>query len=215
MANLKKQELRHDAVHEELEKITVTVVKKRNTILLIALVILALAVAASQYAGSKKKTRANAENLLLSAGTNLLAVAEVPAKYPGTHAAKAALLTLASDAVANTNYTLAAEYYTRVATEFPEDECADAAWLGAARCKIGLSDFAGAREIVSKHFSKGNHVNNGKYLLFKIAALEGKDDEALALAEELVAAVKEVGTSLTEDIVASIKRKQGDTPAAE
>ena len=70
-------------------------------------------------------------------------------------------------------------------------------------------------EVEDSHYIREAMVNNGKYLLFKIAALEGKDDEALALAEELVAADKEVGTSLTEDIVASIKRKQGDTPAAE
>ena len=45
MAGLTKKELRHDAVHEELEKITVTVVKKRNSILLGILILLVVCVA--------------------------------------------------------------------------------------------------------------------------------------------------------------------------
>ena len=202
MAGLTKKELRHDAVHEELEKITVTVVKKRNSILLGILILLVLCVAVYQIINNKNAKKANA-------GTNTVALSEIPNKYPGTHGAKSALLRLASEAASSTNYALAREYYTRVAKEYPNDEYADAAWLSVARCYVGEGDYDQAVNILNEKLMKGEHAQNAKYLLFKIYALQGKDEEALAAAKEL----EDLKDSpLIEDITDSIWRKNGNYP---
>jgi predicted negative regulator of RcsB-dependent stress response len=209
MAGLTKKELRHDAVHEELEKITVTVVKKRNSILLGILILLVLCVAVYQIINNKNAKKANAENNLANAGTNTVALSEIPNKYPGTHGAKSALLRLASEATSSTNYALAREYYTRVAKEYPNDEYADAAWLSVARCYVGEGDYDQAVNILNEKLMKGEHAQNAKYLLFKIYALQGKDEEALAVAKEL----EDLKDSpLVEDITDSIWRKNGNYP---
>ncbi|MBO4553452.1 tetratricopeptide repeat protein [bacterium] len=209
MAGLTKKELRHDAVHEELEKITVTVVKKRNSILLGILILLVVCVAVYQIINNKNTKKANAENNLANAGTNTIALAEIPSKYPGTHGAKSALLRLAADATSSTNYTLARDYYTRVAKEYPNDEYADAAWLCVARCYMGEGEYDQAVNVLNEKLMKGPHAQNAKYLLFKIYVLQGKDDEALAVAKEL----EDLKDSpLLEDVTASIWRKNGNYP---
>ena len=212
MAGITKQELRHDAVHEELEKITVTVVKKRNMILLILLILLVIGFAVSQVITSKKNKSASADNLLAQAGTNTVNLTEVTSKYPGTHGAKAALLRLASEAAASTNYVAAREYYTQVAEGYPEDDCADAAWISVARCYLGEGDFDAAAATLNDKVMKGPHSKNAKYVLFKIYALQGKNEEALAISEEL----PELKDSpLFEDVIFSISRKSGKQPEAE
>ena len=210
MAGFTKQELRHDAVHEELEKITVTVVKKRNTILLVLLILLVIGFAVSQIISSKKNKQSSADNLLAQSGTNTVALLDVPARYPGTHGAKAALLRLAAEAAASTNYVAAREYYTQVAEGYPEDECADAAWISVARCYAGEGDFDAAAATLNDKVMKGPHAKNAKYALFKIYAVQGKEAEALAVAEEL----PELKDSpLFEDILSSLSRKGGKQPA--
>lgn len=209
MAGLSKKELRHDAVHEELEKITVTVVKKRNSILLGILILLVICVAVFQIINNRTTKKANAENNLANAGTNTVALAEIPNKYPGTHGAKSALLRLAAEAASSTNYALARDYYTRVAKEYPNDEYADAAWLSVARCYVGEGDYDQAVTILNEKLMKGEHAQNAKYLLFKIYALQGKDEEALAVAKEL----EDLKDSpLVEDIAYSMWRKNGNYP---
>ena len=209
MAGLTKKELRHDAVHEELEKITVTVVKKRNSILLGILILLIVCVAVYQLVNNRQTRKANAENNLANAGTNTIALTEIPNKYPGTHGAKSALLRLAAEAASSTNYALAREYYTRVAKEYPGDEYADAAWLSVARCYVGEGEYDQAVTVLNEKLMKGEHAQNAKYLLFKIYALQGKDEEALATAKEL----EDLKDSpLLEDITASIWRKNGNYP---
>lgn len=206
MAGFTKQELRHDAVHEELEKITVTLVKKRNTILLVILILLVIGFAISQYIASGKNKKSNAENLLAQAGTNSVALAEVTSKYPGTHGAKAALLRMAAEAAASTNYVAAREHFTKVAESYPEDEIADAAWISVARCYAGEGDYDAAAAVLNEKVMKGPHAQSAKYVLFKIYALQGKDEEALALAKELPDLE---GTPLVDDITASMLRKSG------
>ncbi|MBO7434726.1 tetratricopeptide repeat protein [bacterium] len=206
MAGFTKQELRHDAVHEELEKITVTVVKKRNTILLVILILLVIGFAISQFIASGKNKKTNAENLLAQAGTNTVTLTEVTTKYPGTHGAKAALLRMAAEAAASTNYVAARENYTKVAEGYPEDEIADAAWISVARCYVGEGDYDAAAAVLNEKVMKGPHAQNAKYVLFKIYALQGKEEEALALAKELPDLE---GSPLVDDITASILRKNG------
>ena len=207
MSGLSKKELRHDAVHEELEKITVTVVKKRNSIILGVLIVLVLIVVAFQIHANKNNKLASAERLLAQAGTNTVSLAEVPAKFPGTHAAKSALLRLGYEAASSTNYAMAREYFTRVAKEYPGDELTDAAWLSVARCYVGEGEFEQAENIVKEKVLSGPHAVNAKYLLFKIYSLQGKDEEAQAIAGEL----KELeGSPLLQDLTASIWRKQGN-----
>ncbi|MBO7542457.1 tetratricopeptide repeat protein [bacterium] len=209
MSGLTKKELRHDAVHEELEKITVTVVKKRNSILLGVLILLVVCVAVFQIINNKKAKKAGADFNLANAGTNSMALAEIPNKYPGTHGARGALLRMAAAAASSTNYALAREYYTRVAKEYPEDEYADAAWLSVARCYVGEGDYDQAVNVLNEKLMKGKHADNAKYLLFKIYALQGKDDEALAIADELPD-LKD--SPLLEDVAASIVRRKGGAP---
>ena len=209
MAGLTKKELRHDAVHEELEKITVTVVKKRNSILLGILILLIVCVAVYQLVNNRQTRKANAENNLANAGTNTIALTEIPNKYPGTHGAKSALLRLAAEAASSTNYALAREYYTRVAKEYPGDEYADAAWLSVARCYVGEGEYDQAVNVLNDKLMKGPHAQNAKYLLFKIYCLQGKDEEALAAAKELEGLED---SPLIEDITASIWRKNGNYP---
>ena len=196
-------------MHEELEKITVTVVKKRNSILLGILILLVICVAVFQIINNRTTKKANAENNLANAGTNTVALAEIPNKYPGTHGAKSALLRLAAEAASSTNYALARDYYTRVAKEYPNDEYADAAWLSVARCYVGEGDYDQAVTILNEKLMKGEHAQNAKYLLFKIYALQGKDEEALAVAKEL----EDLKDSpLVEDIADSMWRKNGNYP---
>ena len=209
MAGLTKKELRHDAVHEELEKITVTVVKRRNSILLGILILLVVCVAVYQIINNKNTKKANAENNLANAGTNTIALAEIPGKYPGTHGAKSALLRLAAEAASSTNYAAARDYYTRVAKEYPNDEYADAAWLSVARCYVGEGEYDQAVNVLNDKLMKGPHAQNAKYLLFKIYCLQGKDEEALAAAKELEGLED---SPLIEDITASIWRKNGNYP---
>ena len=207
MSGLSKKELRHDAVHEELEKITVTVVKKRNSIFLGVLIILVLVIAAFQIYSNRNNKLAGAERLLAQAGTNTVSLSEVPAKYPGTHAAKSALLRLGYEAASSTNYALAREYFTRVAKEYPGDELTDAAWLSVARCYVGEGEFEQAESLVKEKVLNGPHAANAKYLLFKIYSLQGKVEEAQATAKEL----KELEDSpLLQDLTASLWRKQGN-----
>lgn len=207
MANLTKEELRHDAVHEELEKITVTVVKKRNTILLVGVAVVAVIIALSQYSSGKKNRVVAAENALAQAGTNMLAVSEIPARYAGTHAAKTALLALAGDALSSTNYAAAAEYFTKVATEYPSDECAPASWLAVARCLVGQEKYDEALSVLQTRLASGPHAMSAKSLAMKIYALQGKNDEALAAGKELADVKDNLGKVLTQDLAAEIQRR--------
>ena len=162
-----------------------------------------------QIVNNRTTKKANAENNLANAGTNTVALAEIPNKYPGTHGAKSALLRLAAEAASSTNYALARDYYTRVAKEYPNDEYADAAWLSVARCYVGEGDYDQAVTILNEKLMKGEHAQNAKYLLFKIYALQGKDEEALAVAKEL----EDLKDSpLVEDIADSMWRKNGNYP---
>ena len=180
MSHIDRQKLKHDPVAESLVHFIGTLKANAPRIVVIGGAIVIILLVLGYWYKQKENLPYEASAALVGV-RSLQQLERVPAEYPLSFAAPAALSQLGYAAFQQTNFTSALQYYTRVVNKYPDYLLVPSIQLAIAKCHIGLEQLTEAEQILrndvlydTDHYA----AFQGQLVLVKVLTMQKRYTEA-------------------------------------